>query len=110
MTCTGGRQVSRQLPASHGDTALGRRSRRFLGTDGRIGRRHVVRKYTKRRIQFSELDLPAECVLTAILRDRLLIISKGNTQLLPGDVVLAVAHASTLAELSSLIGQRKGVP
>jgi len=48
--------------------------------------------------------------LTAILRDRLLIISKGNTQLLPGDVVLAVAHASTLAELSSLIGQRKGVP
>lgn len=58
----------------------------------------------------SALDLPDECVLTAILRDRLLIIPKGNTVLLPGDVTLAVAHASALPALSAIIGQRKNAP
>lgn len=50
------------------------------------------------------LTLPRESVLTAIIREGRLIIPRGSTVLHPGDEVLAVAHSSTLEELSALMG------
>jgi trk system potassium uptake protein TrkA len=51
-----------------------------------------------------DLDLPAECVLTAIIRKGELIIPRGNTILRPADEVLAVVHSSQAAQLAALLG------
>jgi len=51
-----------------------------------------------------DLNLPAECVLTAIIRKGQLIIPRGNTVLEPADEVLAVVHASQLTHLAALLG------
>lgn len=50
-----------------------------------------------------ELDLPAECVLTAIIRKGRLIIPRGDTVLQPADEVLAVVHASQAMQLAALL-------
>ena len=50
-----------------------------------------------------ELDLPHECVLTAIFRGGELIIPRGETILQPGDEVLALVHISQLDRLASLL-------
>jgi trk system potassium uptake protein TrkA len=50
-----------------------------------------------------ELDLPGECVLTAIIRQGRLIIPRGDTVLQPADEVLAVVHASRAAQLAALL-------
>lgn len=55
----------------------------------------------------SDLNLPAECVLTAIIRKGQLIIPRGSTVLEPADEVLAVVHASQLAQLADLLGKAK---
>jgi trk system potassium uptake protein TrkA len=52
-----------------------------------------------------DLPLPAECVLSAVIRDGKLIIPKGNTVLQAGDDVLAVIHASQAAQLAALLGK-----
>jgi trk system potassium uptake protein TrkA len=52
------------------------------------------------------LDLPTECVLTAIIRKGQLIIPRGDTVLQPADEVLAVVHASQTAQLAALLGER----
>lgn len=51
-----------------------------------------------------ELHLPPECVLVAILRRTGMIIPNGDTVLQPADEVLALAHASSLAQLAALLG------
>lgn len=51
-----------------------------------------------------ELDLPAECVLTAIIRKGQLVIPRGDTVLQPADEVLAVVHASRVAQLAAILG------
>jgi trk system potassium uptake protein TrkA len=51
-----------------------------------------------------DLNLPAECVLAAIIRKGELIIPRGDTVLQPADEVLAVTHASQLAALASVLG------
>lgn len=51
-----------------------------------------------------DLDLPAECVLAAIIRQGRLIIPRGDTILHPADEVLAVVHTSQLAPLAALLG------
>jgi trk system potassium uptake protein TrkA len=51
-----------------------------------------------------DLPLPAECVLSAVIRDGKLIIPHGNTVLQAGDAVLAVIHASQAAQLAALLG------
>jgi trk system potassium uptake protein TrkA len=50
-----------------------------------------------------ELDLPHECVLTAIIRGRELIIPRGETVLQQDDEVLALVHISQLDYLASLL-------
>jgi len=52
-----------------------------------------------------DLNLPAECVLTAIIRKGQLIIPRGDLVLQPADEVLAVVHASQLAQLATLLGR-----
>ena len=53
-----------------------------------------------------DLDLPIECVLTAIIREGQLLIPRGSTVLDPGDEVLAVVHARQLEELQALLSHR----
>jgi trk system potassium uptake protein TrkA len=51
-----------------------------------------------------ELNLPPDSVLTAIIRKGELIVPHGNTVLEPADEVLAVVHASQLAQLAAVLG------
>lgn len=53
------------------------------------------------------LDLPAECVLAAIIRQGRLIIPRGDTVLQPADEVLAVVHTSQLAQLAALLSMQE---
>ena len=50
-----------------------------------------------------EIDLPGECVLTAIIRRGQLTIPRGETVLQVDDEVLALVHISQLDQLSSLL-------
>jgi trk system potassium uptake protein len=50
-----------------------------------------------------DLDLPHDCVLTAIIRGGELIIPRGDTMLLPDDDVLALVHSSQLDHLASVL-------
>jgi trk system potassium uptake protein TrkA len=54
-----------------------------------------------------DLNLPAECVLAAVIRKGQLIIPRGDTVLQPADEVLAVVHASQLAQLAALLGVQR---
>ena len=54
-----------------------------------------------------DLDLPTECVLTAIIRKGQLVIPRGSTVLEPGDEVLAVVHAMQIDELQALLSHRR---
>lgn len=51
-----------------------------------------------------ELDLPEQCVLTAIIRRGQLILPRGNTRIEAADEVIAVVHASAAASLAALLG------
>jgi trk system potassium uptake protein TrkA len=48
----------------------------------------------------SELKLPVECVITAIIRKGKLVIPHGDTKLLAADEVLAVVHSTQVKELA----------
>jgi len=50
-----------------------------------------------------DLDLPHDCVLTAIIREGELIIPRGDTILKPEDDVLALVHSSQLVHLASVL-------
>ncbi len=50
-----------------------------------------------------DLNLPRECVLTAVIREGNLIIPRGNTILLPEDEVFALVHVSQLDSLASIM-------
>jgi trk system potassium uptake protein TrkA len=52
-----------------------------------------------------DLHLPAECVLFAVIRKGQLIVPHGDTVLQPADEVLAVVHASKVAQLASVLGR-----
>jgi trk system potassium uptake protein TrkA len=56
-----------------------------------------------------DLDLPAECVLTAIIRQGQLIIPRGDIILQPADEILAVIHASQAARLAALLGPNDNI-
>jgi len=53
----------------------------------------------------ADLHLPEECLLAGVIRDGRLIIPHGDTVLQPGDEVLAVVHASQIAQLALLLGE-----
>lgn len=50
-----------------------------------------------------DLDLPHDCVLTAIIREGNLIVPRGDTILKPDDAVLALVHSSQLDRLASVL-------
>jgi trk system potassium uptake protein TrkA len=50
-----------------------------------------------------DLDLPPDCVLTAILRKGELIVPRGDTILETDDTVLALVHSSQLDYLASVL-------
>lgn len=52
-----------------------------------------------------DLELPAECVLAAVIRRGQLIIPRGDTVLQPADEVLAVLHGSQINQLAALLGR-----
>ncbi|MBW7882105.1 MAG: NAD-binding protein [Caldilineaceae bacterium] len=60
----------------------------------------------------SELDLPRDCILAAILRGGSLVIPRGDTIILPGDEVLAVVHENAVSQLAAALetGSATAVP
>lgn len=50
-----------------------------------------------------DLHLPHECLLSAIIRDKKLVIPRGSVVLLPYDEVLAVVHESSLDLVRQLL-------
>jgi trk system potassium uptake protein TrkA len=52
-----------------------------------------------------DIDFPPECVLIAILRKGVLIIPHGDTVLQAIDEVIALVHASRLANLAALLSR-----
>jgi trk system potassium uptake protein TrkA len=53
----------------------------------------------------SDLPLPTECILAAVIREGRLIIPHGDTVLHSSDEVLAVVHSSQMAALASILGE-----
>jgi trk system potassium uptake protein TrkA len=53
-----------------------------------------------------ELNLPAQCVIAAILRKGEMVIPKGDTVLQPSDEVIAVVHSTQIKQLADLLGDR----
>jgi trk/ktr system potassium uptake protein len=52
-----------------------------------------------------DLQLPSQCVLTAIIRGGQLLLPQSDVVVEPGDEILAVAHASVLPQLAALLGR-----
>lgn len=51
--------------------------------------------------RLSELSIPVECVIAAIIRKGKLVIPHGDTLLEPADELLAVVHASQVGQLAA---------
>jgi trk system potassium uptake protein TrkA len=49
------------------------------------------------------MDLPAECVITSILRDEQVIYPRGDTQFLENDKVLVITNKAALAKLKKYL-------
>lgn len=64
---------------------------------------HPLAEVVNKRVV--EIDFPAECILAAIIREGSLIIPHGDTVLQASDEVLAVAHASRIAQLAAILGK-----
>ncbi len=60
--------------------------------------------------QLSELSIPSECVVAAIIRKGRLIIPHGDTTLQVADEIVAVVHASQVAELANVLKVNKTIP
>jgi trk system potassium uptake protein TrkA len=54
--------------------------------------------------KLSDLQLPRECQVAAIIRSGELVIPRGDTVLQATDEVLAVVHASQAAQLAAILG------
>lgn len=52
-----------------------------------------------------DLDLPTDCVLSAVVRRGELILPRGPTVLEAGDEVLAVVHSSCVSDLAAILGR-----
>ena len=52
----------------------------------------------------SDLHLPAECVMVAVIRKGHVLIPRGDIILQPADEVLALVHASQVSALATLLG------
>jgi trk system potassium uptake protein len=56
-----------------------------------------------------DLELPSECVITAIIRKNQMLIPHGDTVLQPADEVLALVHGSQLKQLATLLGPKEPI-
>jgi trk system potassium uptake protein TrkA len=54
-----------------------------------------------------DLNLPPQCVFTAVIRKGQLIVPKGSTELEPVDEVIALVHANEISKLAELLGPPK---
>ncbi len=54
-------------------------------------------------MKLSDLSIPSECVVAAIIRKGKLMIPHGDTVLLPADEILAVVHASQVSDLAAVL-------
>lgn len=55
--------------------------------------------------RLSELDIPAECVIAAIIRKGKMVIPRGDTILQPADEILAVIQASQVTRLAAVLAR-----
>ncbi len=55
----------------------------------------------------TELDLPRQCVIIAVIRKGDLLIPRGDLKLEASDEVFALAHASQVADLAALMNPRR---
>ncbi|MEI7988231.1 MAG: TrkA family potassium uptake protein [Chloroflexota bacterium] len=53
----------------------------------------------------SELPLPSECVVAAIIRKGKFLIPHGNTVLEPADEIIAIVHASQITQLAAALAR-----
>lgn len=51
-----------------------------------------------------DIQLPAECVLVAVIRNSGLLIPRGNTVLMAGDKAVAITHTDHLQRLDDMFG------
>ncbi len=54
-----------------------------------------------------DLVLPAECVITSVVRDEKMIYPRGDTEIKDGDRVLFITNHSTLADLMNRLHNRR---
>jgi trk system potassium uptake protein TrkA len=62
---------------------------------------HAGDRWSNQFIQ--NMDLPAECVITSILRDEQVIYPRGDTQFLENDKVLVITNKAALAKLKKYL-------
>lgn len=53
----------------------------------------------------SEIQIPNECVLAAVIRKGKMIIPHGDTILMPSDEVIAIVHASQVTQLANSLAR-----
>jgi len=53
----------------------------------------------------SDVQIPSECVLAAVIRKGKMIIPHGDTILLPSDEVIAIVHASQVTQLANSLAR-----
>jgi trk system potassium uptake protein TrkA len=68
----------------------------------------VHRKSSAAGRAIAELDIPTECVITAVIRKGKLIIPRGDLVLLADDEVLSVIHSSRISLLADILGPGEG--
>lgn len=61
---------------------------------------HADDRWSNQFIQ--DMDLPAECVITSILRDEQVIYPRGDTRFLENDKVLVITNKAALAKLKKI--------
>jgi trk system potassium uptake protein len=51
-----------------------------------------------------DIQLPPQCVFAAVIRKGKLIVPNGDTELAPVDEIIALVHASQVANFAKLLG------
>lgn len=93
--------VAEEMSLGEMTTLLKLRRGRYALVEERL---HRTATAVGRRL--GELDLPAECVVVAVIREGVPMLHDPSTTLRAGDEVLAVVHADAAAALSALLGPR----
>ena len=55
--------------------------------------------------KISDVNIPSECVVAAVIRKGKMIIPHGDTVLLPSDEVIAIVHASQVTQLANSLAR-----